>query len=916
MMQRIRFRANGILFWTLLVVLIGLIFYFGGVGCAKEGNLVDNGGFELDFDQDGCPDEWAIAGHSEIRKSLVFGKGRTGLHSAELICTDYVDLGANSYVMLFQKGRVSVNKGNFYKLVFWAKQKGMRTGCVSVALRDTNGWHECGLNQMFQLSADTRDWEKFSFIFEASRDCSDTSRLQFWHRETGTLWIDDVEMFLLKGGVRRPTEVIPAQGNRNLVPNSSFECGTDGWGSLTLSNLSSYGGLDGLIGELDASLTWHGGASMKIDIAPEKTPVYYFDYFKIIRKRVKSSLLGTVGWIRVKKNREYTLSAYLKSRKGNIAARLGLFSFPQHPQTKIVWISEQWKRYSVVISPKSEFCFIVVGIDLDKAKRDYGTLWVDAVQFEEGSHLSAYRTAGAIEIGVSTDKVGNIFDYNEQIKTKLAFYNSTDKSETVSCDLEITDFFDKIFKGIPISVQVPPKTAIVRKIDLRFRRKGFFRLHARARWQGGKSEKKMRLAVISDEMPKDSFFGLNHAYGRAHILRLCKRAGISWVRDWALKWEEIEPKKGKYFFSSAEEEIGRIQIEGMKVLGLLPFPSSNWASSAPSEVITKNSKAIPRARMAYPPKYINDFMEYNRRTVGHFKGTIQYWQVFNEPMSGFALPRKAGFNSEDYVSLVKTAWLSAKKADPECKIVIGFRGLGSLEMLRRFDKIFRRGALKYCDAVSVHCYPRIMPPEEYEESTRELNKLMAEYGERRPIWVTEHGYYCDDDPAEIPPRFSRHTTPLKNEEVHAAYAIRFATILLANGAEKIFYHAGKSTKLNRDNIEGIFFEYGGAPRKIYSAVAAFSSILPPQAHFVKKLYLDDSVMAYLFGYGKKTVVVVWQPEGHTKKTVVLKNKEIHALDIMSNPIDTRKIKLTQVPIYFLTSSLTGLQLESSLQILN
>ena len=42
------------------------------------------------------------------------------------------------------------------------------------------------------------------------------------------------------------------------------------------------------------------------------------------------------------------------------------------------------------------------------------------------------------------------------------------------------------------------------------------------------------------------------------------------------------------------------------------------------------------------------------------------------------------------------------------------------------------------------------------------------------------------------------------------------------GVEKVFFHAGVCGTLNGRSGAGIFFEYGGAPRKMYPALAALS----------------------------------------------------------------------------------------------
>ena len=47
--------------------------------------------------------------------------------------------------------------------------------------------------------------------------------------------------------------------------------------------------------------------------------------------------------------------------------------------------------------------------------------------------------------------------------------------------------------------------------------------------------------------------------------------------------------------------------------------------------------------------------------------------------------------------------------------------------------------------------------------------------------------------------------------------MRWAAILLANGVDKIFYHAGTCGEINHADLEGVFYQHGGEPQKIYAA---------------------------------------------------------------------------------------------------
>lgn len=113
-----------------------------------------------------------------------------------------------------------------------------------------------------------------------------------------------------------------------------------------------------------------------------------------------------------------------------------------------------------------------------------------------------------------------------------------------------------------------------------------------------------------------------------------------WVRDWSLKWQEVEPEKGKFNFAETDYQINRPLTHQLRVLGLLPFPSSNWSSSAPASVEAGKSYPQNRARAAYAPRDLGEFENYVTRTVANYQGRITWWQNLNEPLyTDYSLPR-------------------------------------------------------------------------------------------------------------------------------------------------------------------------------------------------------------------------------------------------------------------------------------
>ena len=188
--------------------------------------------------------------------------------------------------MICQVGKVGMHRGQRYRLTFWAKAANLKAGGVEVSLVNTRDWAGSGLEGTFTPGP---RWERFEFLFQCQHAVpAATSRLQVWFKSTGTLWLDD---FALAETSDKPQwyPQIGTEGVTNAIPNSSFECGTAGWGSLTFGLGGWEGNLFRLEGECDANHSRHGRQSLKITLDAATSPVYWFDYMNSRSRRRNGS---------------------------------------------------------------------------------------------------------------------------------------------------------------------------------------------------------------------------------------------------------------------------------------------------------------------------------------------------------------------------------------------------------------------------------------------------------------------------------------------------------------------------------------------------------------------------------------------------------------------------------------------------
>ena len=390
-----------------LLVITLVIFLVSPVSADPQEHIVKNGGFEQDTDGDGMADQWQFAGDKGVTVTWMRDQGFTGQFSQKLACVKFNSLSPASHAMLCQINSVQLEKGKWYRISFVTKGQGIPGKAVHVAISNTKSWTNCGLQGSFRVRT---NWKEFEFVFEATETVSEHTRLQFWYNSTGSFWLDNVRLKPSKPIEKRFTHVLPDTKAVNLLPNSSFECGTCGWGSI--ADLPGWGGnLNLPVGAVDNTTGMFDESSFQIALTPKSIPVFYFDYFPLYRVPVKAPLLANRGWISVRPGADYTLSAYMKSdRKGLVGVVSVRQAFRGNIQRQVS-LTKTWRRHVFTFQPSTKQIFVALGLDLEASKQEKGKVWIDAVQLEQGSKATHYRPRAGVEVGLTTNRQGNLFSY-------------------------------------------------------------------------------------------------------------------------------------------------------------------------------------------------------------------------------------------------------------------------------------------------------------------------------------------------------------------------------------------------------------------------------------------------------------------------------------------------------------------------
>lgn len=310
-------------------------------------------------------------------------------------------------------------------------------------------------------------------------------------------------------------------------------------------------------------------------------------------------------------------------------------------------------------------------------------------------------------------------------------------------------------------------------------------------------------------------------------IKLMKEAGVKRARV-DLRWSLIEKEKGKYdFVGSGYDKLNRLLINnGIHPFYILDY-NNNLYEKDVSIVTEKGRKA-----------FANFVSVATKRYSG--QGTI--WEIWNEPNA----PRFWRFQSsyEDYFLLVKEISPVIKRNDASGLVVAPALAHTDENSVKWLEETFKRGILKYIDAVSVHPY-RSDAPESVVTDYQIIRNLIAQYELKEiPIISGEWGYSMSE----------------VNEAKQAEYLTR---IFLVNSLAKIptsIWYDWKNDGLERNNKEHNFGIMWGnnRPKLTFTAMKTLSTTLNGYK-FVRKMNYGGG-KDYVLEFGdnnQRKIIVFW-----------------------------------------------------------
>ena len=342
-----------------------------------------------------------------------------------------------------------------------------------------------------------------------------------------------------------------------------------------------------------------------------------------------------------------------------------------------------------------------------------------------------------------------------------------------------------------------------------------------------------------------------------HAPTEAREIGARWERL-VFWWKELQPggtNSWNAFATGHDRGINAELAAGRQVVGLL-INTPAWAA-------VSRGSTVPRGLyLPYddPRNYWGHFVGL---MAGRYAGKVNDWIIWNEVNIPSGRYHTWDGTQADYAQLVKVAYLAAKAANPQARIILAgdpyWYDHGALFRYLLAQLGSEPGAKAhhdYFDVANLHLYSR---PLEMAPIVDDYRRAMARAGISKPIWISETNAAPYDDYARTYPR--RAFRASLDDQV--SFLVQAFAIDLASGVNRI--------GVNR-MVDGTDFSAGGEPLGL---VRNDGTARPAIAGYRTAATLFAGVSGGSLGYdrrtgvytvslhrGSTTIGVVWDQQSH------------------------------------------------------
>ncbi len=782
--------------------------------------------------------------------------------------------------------RFSLTKGESYRITVWLRASDFFN--VQLSVREAGPPYKVSWTRKVGLST---EWEAHEFSGVATAD--DAFLVVAMHA-AGTVWIDGVKVAPMSAppdnAAPPPAQAATAQPRAatapatNLLPNSSFEAGVGGgWAVL-----------------IRASSEFQLATRLEYSAADYSDDARYSAHGKLsLRVPLDRGLIGIVTspLVPVSARREHTASIRIRA-DAPAEVRVALHGTDGKEALKAATrtVGPEWQLVSVTAPAPVDG---MLRLRISCVAQEPVELWLDAAQLEAGAVATDYVAPFPAELSLTVPRPGGIVFDAESTPVEVrpgaaSGVLPTDarlrlEVETLATEPGVTNP-RQLLPAMPLP-RDRSKFVVTLAADFP-RPRGMFKLHgtlidAADRPLGAPVATTFaRLPRPSETPAEDSFFGI-HATLRPAAIATARALGNRWLRlhdaSWATKWAAVQPEEGEFRF--ADDGIDAARAEGFAILGML-CGAPPWAS------------AKPRATTGYWAGYnypdradgANLWSRYVARTVGHYAGRIDHWEVWNEPWSnGFFRGTPA-----QYGELLGLAARTARETNPAARI------LGFNTAAHKGD--WTREALaatppEAFDIFSFHDYNASFYGGEDSNAVRlarRFTDIQEAWGEPRPLWDTEGGPGHVASWHALPGASGKGLSP----RAQLAHIVRFDVTQMSAGVRRSFYYTLHHPPPSGESAYQAL-EHDGGIRPVMAARAVLASLVDG-ARWLERIEPAPGLEAHVFERRNGSrVSVIWSTDGGDPVWYAPPPGG-EMFDVLGNRVATLPVPVSSTPVYLIT----------------
>jgi hypothetical protein len=201
-----------------------------------------------------------------------------------------------------------------------------------------------------------------------------------------------------------------------------------------------------------------------------------------------------------------------------------------------------------------------------------------------------------------------------------------------------------------------------------------------------------------------------------------------------IPWAVFEPRSPERVESgplaTADRLISEASAAGIRVI-MDVDNTPCWASSAPSELLSRCNPSASSQANAWPPSDPADYGAFVAFLAGRYGTRLAAIEVWNEPDESneayFAGPEKPA----RYAAVLRAAYAAIKGANPNVPVLAGALVGSNGGFLR---ELYAAGIKGYYDGLAVHYYNLTLG------SLRSIHEAQLANGDTTPVWLDEFGW--------------------------------------------------------------------------------------------------------------------------------------------------------------------------------